>query len=64
MVVQGEDVVLVPVEGARDVAANIPGAEFRLLPGLGHVLPPAMVPDIVDAITSAASRATGAKPGR
>jgi pimeloyl-ACP methyl ester carboxylesterase len=64
VVVQGEDDPLVPVEGCRDVAANIPGAEFRLLPGLGHVFPPAMVKDIADAITAAASRATVAKTAK
>ena len=64
VVVHGEDDPLVPLEGARDVAANIPGAEFRLLPGMGHVLPPALVKDIADAITAAASRATGAKTAK
>jgi pimeloyl-ACP methyl ester carboxylesterase len=61
VVVQGEDDPLVPLEACRDVAANIPGAEFRLLPGMGHVFPPALVKDFADAITAAASRATGAK---
>src|SRR5262249_8027446 len=64
VVVQGEDDPLVPLEGCRDVAANIPGAEFRLLPGMGHVLPPALVKDIADAITAAASRATSAKTAK
>jgi pimeloyl-ACP methyl ester carboxylesterase len=64
VVVQGEDDPLVPLEGCRDVAANIPGAEFRLLPGMGHVLPPARVKDLADAITAAASRATGTKTAK
>ncbi len=59
IVVHGEDDPLVPVEAGRDVAANIAGAEFRLLPKLGHVLPPARVKDLADAIVAAASRATG-----
>jgi pimeloyl-ACP methyl ester carboxylesterase len=61
VVVQGEDDPLVPVEGCRDVAKCIPKAEFRLIPGLGHVFPPALVKDFADAITAAASRATGTK---
>ena len=61
VVVHGEDDPMIPVEASRDVAAKIPGAEFRLLPGLGHVIPPALVKDFADAITAAASRATGAK---
>jgi pimeloyl-ACP methyl ester carboxylesterase len=64
VVVQGEDDPLVPLEGVRDVAANIPGAEFRLIPGLGHVFPPAMVKDFADAITAAASRTTRGKLAR
>jgi pimeloyl-ACP methyl ester carboxylesterase len=64
VVVQGEDDPLVPREGCRDVAETIPRAEFRLLPGMGHVLPPALVKDIADAITAAASRATGAKTAK
>jgi pimeloyl-ACP methyl ester carboxylesterase len=57
MVVQGEDDPLVPEEGARDVATSIPGAEYRLLPDLGHVLPPTMISEIADAITAAAAKA-------
>src|SRR5262245_47065443 len=64
VVVHGEDDPIIPVEASRDVAANIPGAEFRLLPGLGHIFPPAMVKDVADAITAAASRATGAKTAK
>src|SRR5262249_33686656 len=61
VVIHGEDDPLVPLEGCRDVAANIPGAEFRLLSGMGHVIPPALVKDFADAITAAASRATSDK---
>jgi pimeloyl-ACP methyl ester carboxylesterase len=61
VVVQGEDDPIVPADASRDVAENVPGAEFRLIPRLGHVIPPALVKDFVDAITAAASRATGAK---
>ena len=61
VVVHGEDDPIVPVEAGRDVAANIPGAEFRLMPRLGHAFPPALAKDFADAITAAASRATGVK---
>src|SRR5262245_19236288 len=64
VVVQGDDDPLVPLEACRDVAESIPGAEFRLLRGMGHVLPPALNKDIADAITAAASRATGAKTAK
>jgi pimeloyl-ACP methyl ester carboxylesterase len=62
VVVQGAEDPLVPVQGGREVAESIPNAEFRLIPGMGHDLPVALVPEIADAITAAASRATG--PGR
>src|SRR5262245_32132410 len=64
VVVHREDDPIIAVEAGRDVAANIPGAEFRLLPGLGHVFPPALDKDIADAITAAASRATGTKTAK
>src|SRR5262245_11851757 len=34
---------IIPVEASRDVSANIPGAEFRLIPELGHIFQPKMV---------------------
>ena len=61
VVVHGADDPLVPVDAGRDVAANIPGAELRIIPGMGHDLPIPLVTTIADAITAAAARATGAK---
>src|SRR5262249_38120088 len=43
VVVHGADDPLVPVEGGRDTAANIPGAELVVIDGMGHDLPPALV---------------------
>jgi len=40
VVVHGEADPLVPVEGGRDTAANIPGAQLKIVPGMGHDLPP------------------------
>lgn len=57
VVVHGSDDPLVPVEGGRDTAANIPGAELREIPGMGHDLPAALYPTIVDAVLAAAMRA-------
>jgi pimeloyl-ACP methyl ester carboxylesterase len=63
VVVQGADDPLVPPESARQVAESIPGAQFVLLPGMGHDLPPELVGRVADAITSAARRAgTGSDP--
>jgi pimeloyl-ACP methyl ester carboxylesterase len=57
VVVHGDEDPLVPLEAGRDVAANIPSAELRVIPGMGHDIPPALVTTVADAITAAASRA-------
>jgi pimeloyl-ACP methyl ester carboxylesterase len=64
VVVHGAEDPLMPIEGGKDTAANIPGAELRVIPGMGHDLPVPLVKTIADAITAAASRATGAKAAR
>lgn len=56
-VIHGDADPLVPVEGGRDTAAAIPGAELRIIPGMGHDLPLALVDDIADAIAATAARA-------
>jgi pimeloyl-ACP methyl ester carboxylesterase len=43
VVLHGEDDIMVPVENGRDTAANIPGAELRSIPGMGHDVPLALV---------------------
>ena len=55
VVIQGTEDPVIPVEAARDVAANIPGAELRIIPGMGHDMPRALVKTVADAITANAS---------
>jgi hypothetical protein len=43
--------------GGEATASAIPGAELRIIPGMGHDLPPGLYDIFVDAITAAASRA-------
>lgn len=57
VVVHGENDPAVPLAGARDIAACVPGAELRIVPGMGHDFPVALAPVIADAISSAADRA-------
>jgi pimeloyl-ACP methyl ester carboxylesterase len=57
MVLHGADDPLVQVIGGEATAAAIPGAELRVIPGMGHDLPPSLYDVFVDAITTAASRA-------
>jgi pimeloyl-ACP methyl ester carboxylesterase len=63
VVLHGADDPLVPVEGGRDTAANIPGAELRVIEGMGHDLPPALYATFVDAILRAVARASVTAPG-
>jgi pimeloyl-ACP methyl ester carboxylesterase len=60
VVLHGADDPLVPVAGGRDTAANISGAELRIIPGMGHDLPPALYTTFVEAITRAVERAHAA----
>jgi pimeloyl-ACP methyl ester carboxylesterase len=64
MVLHGADDPLVPVAGGRDTAANIEGAELRIIPGMGHDLPPALFAIFVETIERAVARArqTAASP--
>ncbi len=57
MVLHGEADPLVPVAGARDTAANIAGAELRIVSGMGHDLPPALYDIFVETIWRAVERA-------
>ena len=56
VVIHGVADPLVPVEGGRDTAANIPGAELIEIPGMGHDLPVALYDAIADAIAKVAER--------
>jgi pimeloyl-ACP methyl ester carboxylesterase len=58
VVLHGIDDPLVPVEGGRDTAASIPGAELIEVPGMGHDFPLALVTTFADAITKAASQSS------
>lgn len=60
VVVQGEADPLVPVAVAQEIAARVPGADLRLIPGLGHDIPVELITTFADAITAAANRATPA----
>jgi pimeloyl-ACP methyl ester carboxylesterase len=56
VVLHGDSDPLVRVEGGRDTAASIPGAELRIIPGMGHDIPPALYDTIVEAICRATER--------
>ncbi len=57
VVLHGADDPLVQPIGGESTAAAIPGAELRVIPGMGHDLTPRLHDIFLDAITSAAARA-------
>lgn len=57
VVLHGADDPLVQPVGGVDTANAIPGAELRIIPGMGHDLPPGLYDTFVDAILAAATRA-------
>ncbi|HEY2709905.1 MAG TPA: alpha/beta hydrolase [Caulobacteraceae bacterium] len=62
MVLHGEADPLVPVAGGRDTAASIPGAELRVVPGMGHDMPPALFDLFDETIWRTVERARAAQP--
>jgi pimeloyl-ACP methyl ester carboxylesterase len=56
-VIHGTDDILVDVSGGRATAAAIPGARLELIEGMGHDIPPALWPRLVDLIIENAERA-------
>ena len=58
LVIHGKADPLVDVSGGEATAAAIPGAELVLFDDMGHDLPPALLPEIVDAIAKVAARST------
>lgn len=57
VVIHGEQDPLIGVSGGRATAAAIPGAELVVVPGMGHDLPRAAWPQMVDAIDRNVRRA-------
>ncbi len=62
LVVHGADDPLIDVSGGRATARAIPGAELMVIPGMGHDMPRAVWPRIVDAVEANARRAAVAQP--
>jgi pimeloyl-ACP methyl ester carboxylesterase len=50
LVLHGEEDPLLPVEGGRDVARLVPGAEIQTYPGWGHDFPSQLIPTLVERI--------------
>ncbi len=57
VVIHGKADPLVPVEGGRDTATAIPGAELVEIEGMGHDIPVPLYGAVIDAIVRVAQRA-------
>ncbi|MFX1572750.1 MAG: alpha/beta fold hydrolase [Promethearchaeota archaeon] len=57
LVIHGGDDPLVPLEGGKETAKSIPGAELLIIDGMGHSLPPEIWGQISDAIAENAAKA-------
>ena len=57
LVIHGVDDPLIPVEAGIDTAKRIPGAELRLVPGMGHDVAPGLIPTLAEAIAEHAAAA-------
>ena len=59
LVIHGEADPLVPLPGGEDTARTIAGARLKIIPGMGHDLPLALVDEIADAVAAHARAAAG-----
>jgi pimeloyl-ACP methyl ester carboxylesterase len=50
LIIHGADDPLVPVAAAHDLMKHIAGAKLEIIPGMGHDLPPALVPRLAQSI--------------
>lgn len=50
LVIHGADDPLVPLAAGKDTAARIKGARLEIIPGMGHDLPTALLPRLVESI--------------
>lgn len=48
LVIHGADDALIPAQAGEEIAALIPDAVLRIVPGMGHIITPALAPVMVD----------------
>jgi pimeloyl-ACP methyl ester carboxylesterase len=58
LIVHGQEDPILPVENGRAIAAGIAGASLIVLPGIGHELPLAKIPEIAERIAVHARRSS------
>ena len=60
LVLHGADDPLVPVAAGHDLAQHIPGARLEVIPGMGHDLPPPLLPTFARLILAHVKQAQAA----
>ena len=63
LVIHGAADPLVPVEAGEDTARHIRGAKLTVIDGMGHDLPPGLLPRLVEAIASHCAESEALWPG-
>jgi proline iminopeptidase len=63
-VIHGRDDPLVPLAAGIDTANHIPGAQLKVIPGMGHDFPPALQPEIAALIVEHIRRGGRVPDGR
>lgn len=58
LVLHGQNDALIPVAAAHDLARHIPGAHLEIIQGMGHDLPPQLLPKLADRVLSHIRRET------
>jgi pimeloyl-ACP methyl ester carboxylesterase len=58
IVIHGEVDPLVNLQGGKDTASSIKGAELILIPGMGHDLPPFVLDQVTAEVARVAARAS------
>jgi pimeloyl-ACP methyl ester carboxylesterase len=64
LVIHGRDDPLVPLAAGIDTANHIPGAQLKVIPGMGHDFPPALQPEIAALIIEHVRRGGSVPDGR
>lgn len=59
LVIHGTDDTLIAPDGGEHTAACVPGARLKMVDDMGHDMPPALWPDLIDAITTHHDSAAG-----
>jgi hypothetical protein len=55
-IIHGRSDPLIPVAAAEDLGRKIPGSRVTIIEGMGHDLPPAVVPALLDAMRDTFTR--------